>query len=78
MTTPPPPAGNDKTTLFGVLGIILALCCWPVGVIFAVLSLNESKKHGTSPALAYVGFAVAAVNLIVGAILTLTGGLLGG
>lgn len=78
MTTPPPPAGNDRTTLFGVLGIVFALCCWPVGVIFAVLSLNESKKHNTSPALAYVGFAIAAVNLIVGIILTVTGNVLGG
>lgn len=66
MTAPgaPAAAGNDKTTLFGVLGIILGLCCWPVGLVFAILSLNQSKKFGNQPTLAYVAFAVVALNLI--------------
>jgi hypothetical protein len=68
MTAPGAPvaAGNDKTTLFGVLGIILALCCWPAGIVFAFLSMNEAKKYGNQPTLAYVGFVVAGLNLIFG------------
>jgi hypothetical protein len=70
MTAPgaPAAAGNDKTTLFGVLGIILGLCCWPAGLIFAILSLNQSKRYGNQPTLAYVGFAVVALNLILSAV----------
>jgi hypothetical protein len=68
MTAPgaPAAAGTDKTTLFGVLGIILALCCWPAGLIFAILSLNQAKKFGNQPTLAYIGFGLAALSLVVG------------
>ena len=72
MTAPPPAAsGTDRTTLWGVLGIILAFCCWPAGVVFAILSLLEARKHGNQPTLAYVGLIIAAVVLVFG------GGLLG-
>jgi len=68
MTAPgaPAAAGNDKTTLFGVLGIVLGLCCWPVGLVFAILCLNQAKKYGNQPTLAYVAFGVVALNLIFG------------
>lgn len=62
--TAPTPAGSDKTTLWGVLGIIFALCCLPAGIIFAILSLNESKKHNNSPTLAYVAFAICGLSVI--------------
>lgn len=75
MTYPGPtgaavPAGNDKTTVFGVIGIILALpfCCWPVGVVFAILSLLQAKKFGNQPTLAYVAFAISALSIIIGII----------
>lgn len=76
MTAPyPPPAvpANDKTTLWGVLGIVFAFCCLPLGVVFAVLSMNEAKKVGKQPTLAYVGFGLAAVVLVVNIILYATG-----
>ncbi|HEY7224235.1 MAG TPA: hypothetical protein VH561_11675 [Micromonosporaceae bacterium] len=66
---PPAPAApaNDKTTLWGVLGIVIGLiCCWPAGIVFGILSLQEAKKYGKSPTLAYVAFAVSALNFIVG------------
>lgn len=74
MTAPgaPAPGGNDKTTLFGVLGIILALCCWPAGLVFAILSLNQAKKNNSSPVLAYVGFVIVALSLIGGIVYTVT------
>lgn len=66
MTAPPPPAGgNDKTTLFGVLGIIFALCCPIVGIIFAILSMNQAKKFGTSQALGVTGLVIAGVNILL-------------
>jgi len=70
-----PAASNDKTTTWGVLDIVLGVCCWPLGLIFAILCLNESKKAGKPPTLAYVGFAVVALNLVAGIILAATGSL---
>jgi fumarate reductase subunit C len=69
------PAGNDKTTLWGVLGIVFAFCCWPLGIVFAVLSMNEAKKAGKPLTLAYVGFALAAVILVINIIALATGNL---
>ena len=69
--SPPPGAvpASDRTTLWGVLGIITGLlCCWALGVVFGVLSLNEAKKRGKPPTLAYLSFAAAAVNLIFGVV----------
>lgn len=73
MTQVPAAAGNDKTTLWGVLGIVFAFCCLPLGVVFSVLSMNEAKKSGKQPTLAYVGFGLAALALIVNIILFATG-----
>ncbi|GGJ99498.1 hypothetical protein GCM10010123_31720 [Pilimelia anulata] len=76
MTAPyqqPVPAGNDKTTLWGVLGIVFALCCAPLGILFSVLSLLEAKKVAKQPTLAYVGFGLAALSIIVGIISAVTG-----
>lgn len=67
---PPPaasPAANDKTTLWGVLGIVLGLICCPVlGVVFGVLSMNEAKKAGKPNTLAILAFVASAINIIIG------------
>jgi threonine/homoserine/homoserine lactone efflux protein len=74
MTQPPvipqpaAPAGKDNTTLFGVLGIIFALCCAPIGILFAVLSHLQANKNGKPATLAIVGYVVAALNIIFGII----------
>jgi threonine/homoserine/homoserine lactone efflux protein len=70
---PPPAAGNDKVTLWGVLGIVFAICCWPLGIVFAVLGLLEARKVGKPPTLAYVAFGLIAVLLVVNVILAATG-----
>jgi predicted membrane channel-forming protein YqfA (hemolysin III family) len=82
MTPPPyygqqPPAapGNDKVTLWGVLGIIFAICCWPLGLVFAILGLLEAKKVGKQPTLAYVAFGLIALSLILNIVLAATGAL---
>jgi hypothetical protein len=81
VTPPPyygPPAaapGNDKVTLWGVLGIVFAFCCWPLGVVFGILSLREARKYGKQPTLAYVAFGIIVLALIVNIILAATGAL---
>ncbi|GID96730.1 DUF4190 domain-containing protein [Amorphoplanes digitatis] len=77
--TPPPygqpaPAANDKTTLWGVLGIVFAFCCTPLAIVFAILSLLEARKVGKQPTLAFVSFGIIAVLLIVQIIFYSTGG----
>ena len=73
----PPPAapGNDKVTLWGVLGIVFAFCCWPLGVVFGILSLLEARRYGKQPTLAYVTFGIIVLALIVNIILAATGAL---
>ena len=71
----PPPQGNDKVTLWGVLGIVFAICCWPLGLVFAVLCLLEARKVGKPPTLAYVAFGIVALSFILNIILAATGAL---
>jgi hypothetical protein len=69
---PPPgpqPAGRDNTTLFGILGIVIAvICCAPLGILFGYLSMQEAKKHGKDDTLGKVGFwlgiALTAIGLV--------------
>jgi integral membrane sensor domain MASE1 len=73
----PPPAAtpaNDKTQLWGILGIVIGLlCCAPLGIVFGFLSVNEAKKSGKSPTLGYVAIALSALNIVVSIILVATG-----
>ena len=71
MTAPMPPAaapaGSDKTTLWGVLGIVIGLiCCAPAGIAFGVLSMNEAKKVGKPTTLGIIAIAVSVLNIVVG------------
>ena len=74
---PPAAAGNDKVTLWGVLGIVFALCCPILGIVFSVLCLLEAKKVGKPQTLAIIGFVIAGLSLIVNIILAATGTLSG-
>jgi len=65
----PAPAAKDNTTLFGVLGIVFALCCAPIGVVFAVLSQLQAKKNGKPPTLAIVAYVLAVLNVIAGIVI---------
>jgi hypothetical protein len=79
VTPPPyygPPAaapGNDKVTLWGVLGIVLALCCPLLGIVFGALSLSQAKKFGKPPTLGYVAIGLGVLNIVVNIILGATG-----
>jgi hypothetical protein len=65
----PAAAGNDKSTLFGVLGLIIGLiCCSPAGIVLGALSINQAKKYGSSPTLGYVALIVSIVALVFGVI----------
>ncbi|MEO3775879.1 hypothetical protein ABGB16_03295 [Micromonospora sp. B11E3] len=73
---PPPPAaaGRDRTTLWGVLGIVLGLlCCGVLGIIFGYLSIRDARRYGKSPVLGYLAIAFGVINIIGSAILRVTG-----
>ncbi|MGS2613435.1 DUF4190 domain-containing protein [Micromonospora sp. LZ34] len=72
---PPPPAGGrDRTTLWGILGIITGLlCCGILGVIFGWLSIRDAKRYGQSPVLGYLAITFGVINIIGSAILRATG-----
>ena len=76
MTPPMPPAAapaSDRVTLWGVLGIVFALCCPLLGILFGVLSLLDARKVGKPPTLAYVAFGIAALNILFNIIWAATG-----
>ena len=62
---PPPAAGKNRTTLWGVLGIVLGLiCCGILGIIFGYLSIRDAKRYGQSPVLGYLAIAFGVLNII--------------
>jgi hypothetical protein len=73
---PPPaatPAGNDKTTLWGVLGIVIGFLCCPIlGVVFGILSINEAKKAGKPNTLGVVAIVASVLGIVLGLILNFT------
>jgi hypothetical protein len=72
----PPPAaapGNDRSTLLGILGIVIGLiCCGPAGIVLGIISMNQAKKYGSSPTLGIVAIVVSAIGLILNITLTAT------
>jgi hypothetical protein len=58
-------ATSDKTTLWGVLGIIFGLLLWPLGLVFAVLSMNEARRGGRTATLAVIGVLVSVFALVM-------------
>ncbi|MGW1058416.1 DUF4190 domain-containing protein [Micromonospora rubida] len=71
---PPPAAGRDRTTLWGVLGIVLGLiCCGVLGIVFGYLSVRDAKRYGQSPVLGYLAIAFGVINIIGSVILQANG-----
>lgn len=70
---PPPmpvaPAKPDRTTLYGVLGIVIGFICCPiVGIILGALSMRDAKANGKSSVLGIVAIVVSIIALIAGTI----------
>ncbi len=60
---------KDRTVLWGLLAVLGAFCCPPVGIVFGVLCLQDTKKHNKSPFFAYVVLGIVAAGLLVHVIL---------
>ncbi|MFE9688401.1 DUF4190 domain-containing protein [Micromonospora sp. NPDC005806] len=71
---PPPAAGRDRTTLWGVLGIIFGLlCCGILGIVFGYLSIRDAKRFGRSQLLGWLAIAFGVINLIASVIVRARG-----
>lgn len=58
------PAGNDKTTLFGWIGIIGGLCCGLIGIIFGIMSIVQAQRVGKSPVLGIIAIVIGIITAI--------------
>lgn len=72
---PPPsqmpvtPAKQDRSTLFGVLGIVIGFICCPIaGVVLGILAIRDAKASGKSSALGIAAIVVSAIAAIGGGI----------
>ncbi|MFI6758558.1 hypothetical protein ACIBF5_05350 [Micromonospora sp. NPDC050417] len=71
---PPGRAGRDRTTLWGVLGIVVGLvCCGVLGVILGYLSIRDARRYGSSPVLGWIAIGLSVLNILGTAILRGTG-----
>ncbi|GAA3759717.1 DUF4190 domain-containing protein [Micromonospora maritima] len=71
---PPPAAGRDRTTLWGVLGIVLGLlCCGILGIVFGWLSIRDARRNGKSQVLGWLAIAFGVVNIVASAIVRARG-----
>jgi len=78
VTAPYPPpgtaAGQDRTTLWGVLGIVVGLlCCGVLGIVFGYLSIRDARRFGNSPVLGWLGIAFGVLNIIANGLLYVGG-----
>jgi hypothetical protein len=55
--------------LYGVVGIVGAFCCLPIGLVFGFLAVRAARQVGKPPTLGYIAIglsiAVAVVHLVV-------------
>jgi hypothetical protein len=59
------PQGNDHTTLFGVLAIVLGVCFWPAGLVFSILAMNSAGKAGKPKTLGIIGLVLSIISIIL-------------
>ena len=79
--TPPmqpqvPAAGpaSDRTTLWGVLGIVIGFFCCPVvGIIFGILSMQDARRFGKPRTLGWLAIAASIVSIVLNGVLFASG-----
>jgi hypothetical protein len=69
------PPQAPRTDTLAIVGLVLAVLAWPVGLVLSIIAMRRAKKQGTSRGLSIAGVivssvvAVASVILIVGIVL---------
>jgi hypothetical protein len=65
-----PSRPSDSTTIYGVLGIVLGLCCGPLGFIFSILAISSAAKHGRSKSAGIIGVILSSLVTVVWGLVT--------
>jgi hypothetical protein len=78
----PPQQSNTQGVLaliFGILGLVLSLCCWPVGLLFDIaagalgfVGLNRAKQGlASNRGMALAGVILGVVGLLIAIVLAI-------
>lgn len=60
--------GASRTNGMAITGFVLSLLCWPLGLIFSIIGMNQTSKDTTQGGR---GLAIAGLVIsIVGAVIT--------
>lgn len=72
---PPPGAATSNTPMIlGILGIVFAFCCWPVGLVLGILSYNQAgKQPGANKTLGMVAIGLSILFGLISIIMAATG-----
>src|SRR6059058_1190157 len=78
---PPPgyaPAPGTSTSstpmVLGILGIVFAICCWPIGLVLGILSYTQAgKQPGANKTLGMVAIGLSIAFGLVGIVMAATG-----
>lgn len=76
-TTPPPPpppagpppgpvaGGQDRSTLFGIIGTVLGfLCCPLLGIGLGIYILVQARKGGWNPMWGYIAIGASILGIL--------------
>jgi len=59
-------SGQDRTQLFGILGIVLGIClCGPAGIILGILSIRDANAAGKPKTLGYLAIAAGVIGIVI-------------
>jgi hypothetical protein len=62
---PPVVTAVKRRNAYAIIGIVLAVLIWPLGLIFSIIGLVKSKARGGSgKTLSIVGIALSAISLV--------------
>jgi hypothetical protein len=73
----PPPAAADPNRTLTIVGFVLAFLCSLAGLIISIIAYNRSKAVGYKNNLALAGIVIAAVLMVLGFVLNLSGAFTG-
>jgi hypothetical protein len=68
-----PAAESNAPKVLGIIGIVLAFCCSPVGIILGVISYVMAKQRNQSTTLGLVAIILGAAFLVLGIVLNVAG-----
>ncbi|MFN2536918.1 MAG: hypothetical protein ABR549_02050 [Mycobacteriales bacterium] len=75
---PPPgygaPQANSTPLVLGIIGIVLAFCCWPVGLALGIISyVQANKQPGGNTTIGMVAIGLNILLGIIGIVMIATG-----